>query len=284
MIEQRELLATSPGELLSNLRRSQSLTIVDVAKYLKLPLEKVELIESNQWQQFSPACARGYARQYGRFLGVPKEQLESLVQTIECKAPPIKSAFLNVDPQPTEFIGYLRVVSYVAASVFVIIPLVWAYTHFAATWSEERVSNGKLESETREHVLPIKTKPSPSQDLEAKTTPEHIQANMVPVFMPEDEPTSSPEEIVIPNGELEVELSADSWLHITDANGQRLEYAIKPGGQLYKYQGEPPYQMQIGRASATRIWIDGETVELPELITGGVANITVSTETISVSN
>ncbi len=284
MIEQRELLASTPGELLSNLRRSKNLTIADVAKYLKLQQEKVEFIEANQWQQFSPACARGYARQYGRFVGAPKEQLEELVDTIECQAAPMKSAFLNANSQAPEFIRYLRVVSYVAASIFVIIPLVWAYTHFAATWPEGRTSKLASESQALEYELSLQAESASTQSVDTKTSPEHIQANMVPVFIPEDEPVITPQTVAVSAGELEVELSADSWLHITDASGQRLEYALKAGGQLYKYQGEPPYQMQIGRVSAARIWIDGETVELPELISGGVANITVTTDTISVSN
>lgn len=284
MIEQGELLATTAGELLGGLRRSQNLTIADVAKHLKLQQEKIESIESNQWQKFSPACALGYARQYGQFLGVHKEQLDALIANIDCKAAPIQSAFLGDDSQPSGFIRYLRVVSYVAASVFVIIPLVWAYTHFAATWPGEQVTSNQPVSEAVEHELPLQVESVVAESLEAKTTPEHIQANMVPVFIPEDEPVPAPQAVVVPAGELEVELSADSWLHITDASGQRLEYALKAGGQLYKYQGEPPYQMQIGRVSAARIWIDGETVELPELISGGVANITVTTDTVSVSN
>ncbi len=240
MPEQAELLTTSLGELLGNARRSMNLSLSDVAQQLKLQVDKIELLEADQWQQFSPVFAKGYAQQFGQFVGIPTDILEAEIKRIECKDAPMRSAFNSPGRQATRTNPYWRKTAYLVA--IVLIALVWAYTSFIVS------------------------------DSEVSPTVSHAEAEQVLVAA------------VAPKGQLEVELSADSWLSISDAQGQILESALMPGGARYQYRGEPPYQLQIGRVSAAQVWLDGKSIDLPALLSGGVANISVATNAESINS
>ncbi len=61
---------------------------------------------------------------------------------------------------------------------------------------------------------------------------------------------------------LQIVVSADSWVEITDANGQELEMDLLRGGSERDYHGQPPFRILFGRSSAVRLSMDGEAVDL----------------------
>jgi len=81
---------------------------------------------------------------------------------------------------------------------------------------------------------------------------------------------------VLTDGEsrLKVVVSADSWVEITDASGQQLEMDLLRGGSDRSYHGQPPFKFLFGRASAVRLSLDGEAVDLTEFTRDDVAQLT----------
>jgi cytoskeleton protein RodZ len=73
---------------------------------------------------------------------------------------------------------------------------------------------------------------------------------------------------------LQISVSADSWIEITDANGQELEMDLLRGGSDKAYHGEPPFRILFGRASAVRLSMDGEPVDLTPHTQDDVAQLT----------
>ena len=80
----------------------------------------------------------------------------------------------------------------------------------------------------------------------------------------------------LPDGEsrLEISVSADSWIEITDATGQELEMDLLRGGSDREYHGQPPFKILFGRASAVRLSMDGEAVDLTAFTLDDVAQLT----------
>jgi cytoskeleton protein RodZ len=80
----------------------------------------------------------------------------------------------------------------------------------------------------------------------------------------------------LPAGEsrLQISVSADSWIEITDANGQELEMDLLRGGSDKAYHGKPPFRILFGRASAVRLSMDGEPVDLTSYTQDDVAQLT----------
>lgn len=245
MPEQNQLLVETAGELLSNTRLIQGRSLDDVAGFLKLSVKKIEAMEADQWNQFAPVYCKGSARRYAGFLGLDTAEFEKLLNAINCAEPQVKSIFSqNLSTKPTA-IKSLRVLSYLVASTFVVVPLILAYTHFAVNWSQD------------EPILPATTKNLGSV--------EHVQATMLPVELQGSKYLST----------LDIELSADSWLRVVDANGRQLDSELRKGGQVYSYQGTPPFQLQIGRVSATRVRLNGDLIDLSEFTSGNIANLEV---------
>ncbi|MCF6225007.1 MAG: helix-turn-helix domain-containing protein [Xanthomonadales bacterium] len=242
MSVQNELPIGTPGELLANARLKQGCSLDEVAGFLKLSVEKVEAMEADQWGQLAAVYCKGSARRYAGFLGLNAVEFESALDTIKYTEPPVKSIFSQIpSPSSTSMRGF-RVLSYLVATTFVVLPLVLAYTHFAVRWSQDE---------------PLLT--------ESTSNVDYIQAATLPAN---------------PNGSdnisiLDIELSADSWVSVTDADGRQLDAQLRKGGQVYRYQGKPPFQLQIGRVSATRVRLDGDPVDLSAFTSGDIANLEV---------
>lgn len=247
MSSQNELPLGTPGELLANTRLHQGRSINEVADFLKLSTENIEAMEADQWGRIAPVYCKGSARRYAGFLGLDTAEFETVLNTIKCTEPPVKSVFTQSPTVKTTSMKGFRVLSYLVATTFVVLPLVLAYTHFAVRWSQD------------EPLLPVA--------LEDVGKAEHLQAAMLPVKLHGSNSLST----------LNIELSADSWISVIDADGQHLEAELRKGGQTYTYQGKPPFQLQIGRVSATRVKLNGDLVDLAEFTSGDIANLKVGT-------
>ncbi|MCF6262505.1 MAG: DUF4115 domain-containing protein [Xanthomonadales bacterium] len=245
MSAQNELPIGTPGELLANARLKQGCSIEKVAGFLKLSVEKVEAMEADQWGQIAPVYCKGSARRYAAFLGLDADKFEITLNGIECTEPPVKSVFSKGLATSSASLNGFRVLSYLVATVFVVLPLVLAYTHFAVRWSQD------------EPLLPVVSGDVSQVD--------HLQANMLSGEAQGDRILST----------LAIELSADSWLSVVDADGRKLDSELRKGGQVYSYQGKPPFQLHIGRVSATRVRFNGDLVDLSAYTNGNIANLEV---------
>jgi cytoskeleton protein RodZ len=83
-------------------------------------------------------------------------------------------------------------------------------------------------------------------------------------------------EPALPEGEsrLHLAVSADSWVEIIDADGRELEMDLLRGGSDKNYHGKPPFRILLGRASAVRLSMDGESVDLSDYTKEDVAQLT----------
>jgi len=88
---------------------------------------------------------------------------------------------------------------------------------------------------------------------------------------------------VLEDGEsrLQLSVSADSWIEITDVNGQELVMDLLRGGSDNAYHGTPPFRILLGRAAAVRLSVDGEQVDLTEFTRGDIAQLTWPPEVIA---
>ena len=75
-------------------------------------------------------------------------------------------------------------------------------------------------------------------------------------------PDTPDSEVPAGQNQLQITVSADSWVEISDANGQSLEMDLLRAGSTKTYQGEPPFKFVFGRASAVKLSMDGEAVDL----------------------
>ncbi len=60
--------------------------------------------------------------------------------------------------------------------------------------------------------------------------------------------------------ELTIRLSEDSWIEVVDAEDSRLEHNLLRGDTAQRYQGEPPFDLLLGKGSAVELALNDQVV------------------------
>lgn len=110
----------------------------------------------------------------------------------------------------------------------------------------------------------------------ATSTAQPVQAvGITPT--PESSPASQPAATV--NGSLELALSRQSWVSVTDGNGQFLFEGMLEGGVKRSFEGLPPLVLFLGTATAVDVRYNGQDVEISShLRPNGTARIELGGE------
>ena len=173
---------------------------------------------------------------------------------------------------------WLRATSYVLASLL-IGTLAWQFTHEAVRLSQNgsRLQNGGMSSGKPEIQ---------NGQLQKQKIKGPVNASIAPLGVLHDKETGAMNtgeqawaaisRPALPDGEhsLHISVSADSWVEITDADGQELETDLLRGGSDKSYHGKPPFRILFGRASAVRLTMDDEPVDLTDFTEDDVAQLT----------
>jgi cytoskeleton protein RodZ len=276
MNHQQELIPMTTGEYLKQKRADRKLSLAAVARAIGLDETLLRDIENEKASRIAPVYRNGYIQTYARFLKIPEEEISAMVSSGDVTETPLHSIFPEAQNRnPAD--KWLRASSYVLASLL-IGTLAWQFTHEAVRLSQngsglstrqevvsEPESDGVPENVTK-FKGPVNASIAQLGTLHNKDTTDLDTAEQAWAAM------SNP---ALADGEsrLALSVSADSWIEITDANGQELEMDLLRGGSDKSYHGKPPFRFLFGRASAVRLYIDGELVDLAEFTQDDVAQL-----------
>lgn len=276
MKQQQELIPMETGEYLKTLRLEQKLSLAEVAKAVVLDEKLLGDIEQGTAGRIALLYRNAYIRTYARFLEVPEDEIIGLLESAELNEPVIHNIFAE-PPKRNAMEKWLRATSYVLASLLVG-TLAWQFTHEAVRLSQNgsRLQNGgislaqsedKINPAQQQFKGPVNASIAPLGALHAENTNGMDAAEQAWAAL------SNP---ALPDGEssLQIYVSADSWVEISDASGQELEMDLLRGGSDRAYHGQPPFRILFGRASAVRLLMDGEAVDLTAFTREDVAQLT----------
>jgi len=276
MKEQHELIPMATGEYLKSLRLEQKLSLADVAKVVILDEKLLGDIERDNASHIALLYRNGYIQTYARFLQVPEEEIKALLALDDTTEPALHNIFTQ-PPKHNSMEKWLRATSYVLASLLVG-TLAWQFTHEAVRLSQNgsRLQSGAANVVDTESAI----NSAPQQEFNGP-----VNASIAPLGALHAENANGLDAVeqawaalstpVLPEGEssLQINVSADSWVEITDASGQELEMDLLRGGSDRAYHGQPPFRILFGRASAVRLSVDGETVDLTAFTRDDVAQL-----------
>jgi cytoskeleton protein RodZ len=290
MTEQVDLITMGLGEQLRIARETQGIEVLAAAVATRLSENTIRIIENEQWEQLPGVYRAGWARNYAAYLGVELEPHESEIRNLSAEGiPELQSVFsegIKINKMDTN----LRVLSYAVMSIFVVLPLIWAYTKTAANLSQpDVIAVAKPVAGKNASGKSLTIPRQAGRDNSGTGIPQHMEANVVPLksLNGQDQAAAGAADnrnidSVGNTGNsagnpdhqlLEVRLKADSWVVVTDAAGTRLEYDLLRGGSSYSYSGIAPFDVLIGRASAVELSINGRPVDLGEYESGNVASL-----------
>ncbi len=291
--------STSAGALLRQARQAQGLHIAALAAAIKVTPRKLELLESDQFDQLPDATfTRALAQTVCRALKIDATPVLALLPPASgyrlehvgsgLNAPfrerpgrmaPNEWAILG---NPTLWIAALLVIG--ALAVY-LMPARWLPTAArnaigsggeAASAPATAASSSTTISET------IVTAPTGSGAASAPAAGDAF---------PPSEPASSPAvnstavsaataplpandtaaEPVAVTGVLQLRPDAQSWIEVTDARGAPLISRLVEPGEAVGLDGTPPFKLKIGNASATHVVFRGKPVELTPYVRDNVA-------------
>jgi len=285
------------GAKLRRRREALSLDQGDVARHLHLPGMVVNDIETGQVEQFSSLYRRGYIRNYARFLELDPEAL--LAEAGE-DVPPQLQRVLPETRRGWNLDRYLKFATYALVTVAIVPPLVYFFVAGGTRLLERDSATAEPTTEAMQPTAAGERSAVAlgSDDMDGRETAEsspapHVSASALPLHPvrpsreAQTEPTSEAEDSVAlaadagidagpPLSALQLELLEDSWIEIHDAEGTRLEYDLLRDGQTRNYEGQAPFRLLLGRSSAVKLVVNGQTVTWEGHDSGDVAELDVS--------
>jgi len=278
----------SPGAALARARKRKGLELVDAARELKLPRSILEQIEADRFDRIAAIYRRGYVTNYARLLGLdPGPLLNGLEQDED---QPLRDV-LPVPRTGQRMSRLINFSTYALVSAVIVAPLVYFFVLGGARLFESEIGplpgddvtrGAALEQRPgyRDRIADALSMRAAGDDadegahLSASALPLNAIRGMEPTRPTETRPDEAPPNVEAPADprvRLALELVADSWVEIEDADGQRLEFDLLRAGSAREYLGMPPFTLLLGRASAVSISLDGAQVEFDGADRAGVA-------------
>ena len=284
----------TPGDILRYEREKKGLTIGQMAERTRIKDSVLLSIESALTDHIPPVYLRGYVRNYAIHLGLNPTEIENHLPLADEQEPEIRTVFTEAAPHGSSD-RWLKATSYAVASVLVA-ALVWQFTHEAVRFSqgEGPVSNSA--------PPPAEASTADEGDTDSQSRPvqSHLNASIASIEVMKqrsetagasaaqeawaaiaDPSVSSPVAAgQLPEGsrQLDLSISADTWVEIIDATGAHLETDLIRAGNTRSYQGIAPFRILLGRASAIELYLDGEEVDLAPYTRGNVARMNLGGE------
>ena len=280
--QQAELIPTPVGIRLRQSREAAGLSIAQVSKKTRIRERIIDSIERDDTDWIAPIYLRGYIKNYALGLGLDPAEFAGAAASTQSADPELRSVF-NIDRKRGFGERWLKAGSYLVATVL-IAALVWQVTQQAVQFSQGRTTLAGRSGEQEANATPAQGVAAEAS--ERKST--HLAASIASLEKLRSRPLGSDESVeqawsaikdpapAAPgHSVLQISVSADSWIELVDANGERLEMDLLRGGNQRSYEGVAPFELMVGRASSVELVFDGEAVDLAPHINGDVARLTL---------
>jgi cytoskeleton protein RodZ len=252
-------------------RERRGLERQQVADELHVDPWIIEALEAGRFDSLgAPVYALGHLRKYAELLGLDAEQLLSSFGQIDRQPPPL----VRITParQPRHEVP-VTLVSALVVGVVVIGTAWWALTERKAAAPSVPTSTPTPEPTAAAADAAIVEAP-------AASATEDTVTSAAPAVPPPAEPTrpeSAAESASVGTPvRLRLSFSADSWVELHDASGQRIFFDLGPANSVRSFSTMAPVRVFLGNAEGVQLELNGQAVALPErVIRGNVARFTV---------
>ncbi len=280
----------SPWEGLRSAREARGLSVQEVSAHLKLAPRQIEAIERGDLSALPGAAfARGFVRNYARFLGLDAAPMLAQMET-PAALPPAEIASRMTTPSlgrmPSPGDG--RYSALPAALVVLLIVVVlgagWYFRWFegqqealllSADGSSMLVEEAPLLPEASLPAVPLAPalpEASPAAPVNAVAAPAMVSAPVeAPVVPAVSAPIARP--VMAGGARLVFEFAGESWVEVRDASGRLIFSRLNQAGSSQEVQGTPPLELVVGNAPLVSLSWRGKAVDLAPATRGEVARI-----------
>jgi cytoskeleton protein RodZ len=284
------------GSRLRAAREARGLDLEACANALRLPVRVLRKLELDQYDGTDSKVYLGsYIAKYGRHLGINDASIQLEVDRIrQVDAPLVTSG--GISHSRFLFDRYATAATYVVLTLVIAVPTLWFgvkstldrdITHLAPLDAAPVAQQEQAGTNTPAMVAADRARQpaAPVQAAAADTASEQpLLASMAPFpsLASDTRPAvpAPPAAMVAASGghQLELTLSAPSWVEVTRADGTRLEYGLLPAGSHAVYHSDQPLNVSIGNVGGAQVAIDGQAVGMDDFRRANVAHFRVQVQ------
>jgi cytoskeleton protein RodZ len=265
-----------PGTQLAQARVDLKLSQEEVAARLHLATHQIQSLEADDYSGLPGSTyVRGYLRSYALLLGLEPEKVLKAHTVLTAK--PQSPDFSTIAPQKqiTSHHHQVRFVTYVVAILVIGLAIAWWQSRNTQLPSplpvvqQDTVTPAAVTTDT---ATPPATEPVPVATaalplvvkLPEPATVQSVTPPAVPVLPPN-----------APRVRFVLHADQDAWVDIRDARHAKLLYETVPAGRSVPLEGVAPVNVFLGNAAATRIEVNGESVDIERHRRGVFARFTL---------
>lgn len=264
------------GATLRRARENKGLTLEAVAAQLNLRAATLQSLEDDRYDALpGTTFIRGYIRSYANVLGLDGNALSK--QYVQ-------------EEQPREGVKPLQSIERKSRTRFFLISLLLlllVIAGLAGYWWVEQKDNRQSQSAKQNLLEQVAVEGVDGtlhiqslDELSVQTASMDIEEIQMPTLELEptattEEGTSVTEQIAVANQQDELELSfiEDSWIRVTDTQGNEIASGLKRAGEVLKLVGDGPFEIHLGYAKGVFITFNGQQVDFDSKIRGNIARI-----------
>lgn len=251
------------GRRLAAARAARGMRLQECSQSLRLPMRVLQRLEAGDFGDAGQQVfVRGALRNYARLLGMPAATVDSAVAEAAPPPQPVLAPTGNVPRQRWVLRRYGAAATYVVLTATVAVPLAWLGLRGGLDRQIAQIAplDNAPAASSANHIAVVNTAAAPQANespLLASMTP--FSAMDLDTAAPTPAPTASP---LGKDHVLELRASADSWIEVIDARGNKLESGILRAGERRSYRSVLPLDLTVGNADAVTVSRDGTPISL----------------------
>ncbi|WP_298439786.1 RodZ domain-containing protein [uncultured Ferrimonas sp.] len=294
----------TPGPLLRDAREQMGLSSQQIAQRLNLRHSVVQGIEQDHYEpDMSITYIRGYIRNYARLVGLNEQQLNSALEGMYQPQPTQDMHSFSERTKRERSDSRWRLLTW-AMVLGLLLALAWWFYNSqseapqalqlptpaslaqpaapapvrAATTNNAISPLGSLASDGDATEQPTDTvvedRDANADDTTTAGNAAGSDDNVEPDSTKVTALSDAADEVAILPA-LTVTLSADCWMLVQDADGNKLIEGLKQAGFSQSVVGTAPYKLRLGAPEAVSLSFDGKAIDLSSFSAGKVARLTV---------
>jgi cytoskeleton protein RodZ len=273
----------APGAQLAAAREMSGLTVVDVARQLKLSPWQVEALESGDHRRLPGAVfVRGFIRNYAR---VVKLDAAPLLANTDACAPRAASICPSVAPSadiPFPTGREFKWQKYAIAVIAVVVPLVIFEFYLGDDAPDADVNSRQVALPAPQVVA--QPPPAPAEDTAATAAAPAAAESSPPPAAGSDATTRASVQSAGPAASAGRKLDEQlvrfrfaqaSWVEIRDRDGRKIFSQFNPAGTEQVVSGLPPLTLVVGNAKGVGLTYNEQPVDLAPHTKVDVARLTL---------
>ena len=276
----------SIGFTLKGRRQELKLSVQDIATQMRLDPRIVEALESDNYEGLpAPLYVRGYIRGYSKILKLDSNALVELYDSDAPSAPPEIIPEVKHPTQTSSSDKPVKAFTYLVTFTLVILVIAWWQSSFVVktvlspTAPAPEKAAGKAPLSPR---LSGPTTEAPHADDTFFSAPtgepsaEYANATQAQLAAtPGAEPgpitggVPGPDRVVF-------RMSADSWVEVFDAGGERLFMNLARAGEVLSLTGTAPFSVLLGYTQGVSVEFNGHAFDPAPYSHSGIARFTLN--------